>query len=126
MPSWRAYWRGEGQEIEACSIIVTDANDLLRSIHDRVPVTRPGRLRDLAEPGKPKRGGAGHRLLVLYPAKCRETVPVGRSMNNPRINGASRSIRWRPPKRGEPERLLPGTRRSLNFVVEHQRLKPCL
>ena len=29
------HWQGEGQEIESCSIIVTDANELLSHIHDR-------------------------------------------------------------------------------------------
>jgi len=32
-------WHGEdGQALESCTIIVTDANDLVREIHDRMPV----------------------------------------------------------------------------------------
>jgi putative SOS response-associated peptidase YedK len=32
------HWEGEGQVIESCSIMVTEANELVRSIHDRMPV----------------------------------------------------------------------------------------
>jgi len=32
------HWRRENQEIESCSIIVTEANDVLKPIHDRMPV----------------------------------------------------------------------------------------
>ena len=32
-------WRGEDEQvIESCTIVVTDANDLLRPVHDRMPV----------------------------------------------------------------------------------------
>jgi putative SOS response-associated peptidase YedK len=31
-------WKRENPEIESCSIIVTEANDLLQSLHDRMPV----------------------------------------------------------------------------------------
>jgi putative SOS response-associated peptidase YedK len=35
-------WRGpDGDEIESCSIIVTEANDLMRPIHKRMPVILP-------------------------------------------------------------------------------------
>lgn len=34
---WERWERG-GQALESCSIIVTEANDLMRSIHDRMPV----------------------------------------------------------------------------------------
>jgi putative SOS response-associated peptidase YedK len=32
------HWHGADQEIESCTIITTDANDLMRPIHDRMPV----------------------------------------------------------------------------------------
>ena len=40
------HWEGaDGKTIESCTIIVTDANELLRPIHDRMPVIlTPGRL----------------------------------------------------------------------------------
>ena len=33
-------WRRDEERIESCTIIVTDANDLLEPIHDRMPVIR--------------------------------------------------------------------------------------
>ena len=35
---WERWHGGEGEIIESCTIIVTDANDLVRGIHDRMPV----------------------------------------------------------------------------------------
>jgi putative SOS response-associated peptidase YedK len=32
------HWAGNGEEIDSCTIIVTEANELLRPIHDRMPV----------------------------------------------------------------------------------------
>lgn len=32
------HWSGNGNEIESCTIIVTEANNLLEPIHDRMPV----------------------------------------------------------------------------------------
>jgi putative SOS response-associated peptidase YedK len=32
------HWEGEGKSLESCSIIVTEANDLIRPVHDRMPV----------------------------------------------------------------------------------------
>jgi len=31
-------WKGDGEEIESCTIIVTEGNDLMKPIHDRMPV----------------------------------------------------------------------------------------
>jgi putative SOS response-associated peptidase YedK len=31
-------WEGDGQVIESCSIIATEANNVVRLIHDRMPV----------------------------------------------------------------------------------------
>ena len=35
---WERWHGGEGETIESCTIIVTDANDLVQEIHDRMPV----------------------------------------------------------------------------------------
>lgn len=31
-------WKGDGEELESCTIIVTEGNDLMKPIHDRMPV----------------------------------------------------------------------------------------
>jgi putative SOS response-associated peptidase YedK len=32
------HWEGEGQRITSCTILTTDANELVRPVHDRMPV----------------------------------------------------------------------------------------
>lgn len=79
-------WRGEGQEIESCSIIVTDANDLLRTIHDRMPVILDPT--DYAAWLNPENRDAEALagLLVPYSAERMEAVPVSRRVNSPKID----------------------------------------
>ncbi|MBL1264026.1 SOS response-associated peptidase [Methylomicrobium sp. RS1] len=38
---WETWQSREGTKIESCTIIVTEANDLMRPIHDRMPVILP-------------------------------------------------------------------------------------
>jgi len=35
---WERWRSQEGEDLESCSIIVTDANELMQPIHDRMPV----------------------------------------------------------------------------------------
>lgn len=35
---WEHWEKGEGEPIESCTIITTEANELMRSIHERMPV----------------------------------------------------------------------------------------
>ena len=32
------HWEGKGRSLDSCTIIVTDSNDLIRTIHERMPV----------------------------------------------------------------------------------------
>lgn len=58
------HWRSQeiGEVIDSCPIIVTDANDLMRPIHDRMPVIlEPGDLGRRLDPGEKDQ----ERLLAL-------------------------------------------------------------
>lgn len=78
------HWAHAGQAIESCTIIVTDANDLMRAIHDRMPVIITPKDYDLwLNPEV----GDGERLLPLlipYPGEDLELYPVSRLVNSPK------------------------------------------
>jgi putative SOS response-associated peptidase YedK len=81
------HWEQAGEAIESCAIIVTEANALMRTIHDRMPVILSPDDYDLwldPEIGDPARLTP---LLVPYPAERMEAWPVGTAVNSPRNDG---------------------------------------
>jgi putative SOS response-associated peptidase YedK len=81
-------WRAPGGEgVESCAILTTEANDLARPVHDRMPVIMDpdafgpwldSTVRDPAALGL---------LLGPYPAEAMTACPVGAWVNNPRNEG---------------------------------------
>lgn len=82
------YWenRGTGRTIVSCAIITTVANELVKPIHDRMPVILKeegcllwidGRLQSYADV---------RQLLVPFPAERMNVRLVGRSVNNPAVD----------------------------------------
>ncbi len=80
---WEHWQSPEGAEIESCTIIVTDANEVLKPIHDRMPVILdPDQYDSWLDPQlqdpeilKP--------LLKPYPSERLEYWPVSRRVGNP-------------------------------------------
>jgi putative SOS response-associated peptidase YedK len=82
------HWNGEEPAIESGTIITTDANDVVRLLHDRMPVILDPR--DYArwlDPGASD-PGVLQEMLRPYPADQMTTVPVGQYVNNARNEGA--------------------------------------
>ena len=78
------HWAGtDGSELDSCTIITTEPNELLRPLHNRMPVIL--RRRDFETWLDPKVSpGAGLReLLVPYSAEEMTAYPVGRAVGNP-------------------------------------------
>ncbi len=77
-------WSPEGDEaVESCTIITTEANDLLAPIHDRMPVIlEPDQFALWLDPTvtDPARVAG---LLHPYPSGALEAYPVGLLVNNP-------------------------------------------
>jgi putative SOS response-associated peptidase YedK len=72
----------EGKELRTCTIITTDANDLIRPIHDRMPVILPG---DVEDRWLDPQEGSRERLLSLlkpYPAGEMAAYEVSPVVNN--------------------------------------------
>ena len=88
-------WKGDGEEIESCSIIVTDANELVKPIHDRMPVNLAPEDYDLwLDPdfeGKAKL----QELLRPFPAEEMEAYPVETIVNNPKNDVEECMVRLR-------------------------------
>ncbi len=79
------HWEGLGGDvIDSFTIIVTEANELLRPIHDRMPVILDPPDYDLWLEGGPAVARAAHDLLQPYPAERMVAHPVSRRVNNPR------------------------------------------
>ncbi len=76
------HWKGPaGEVVESCTILVADANDLVRRVHDRMPVVvDPADYAFWLDPGltEPE---ALRPLLVPYPADKMRVWPVSRKVN---------------------------------------------
>lgn len=81
------HWKGEdGKEIESCAIITTEANSLMRTIHDRMPVIL---MREALASWIDSRTSQEVLLGMLGPCAdlMMETYPVNSRVNSPRNNG---------------------------------------
>ncbi|MFH0342280.1 MAG: SOS response-associated peptidase [Chromatiales bacterium] len=89
---WEHWERGE-ERIDSCSIIVTDAAETLRDIHDRMPVIlSPEHYNtwmdpELADPVRLK------PLLAPYPSERMEAYPVSTRVNSPKNDHADLIVR---------------------------------
>lgn len=81
-------WTKKGDPLESCTIVTTDANDVLRPLHDRMPVILPpdhyAQWLD-AGPQDPK---ALEGLLKPFPSETLAIEPVSRYVNNATHEGA--------------------------------------
>jgi putative SOS response-associated peptidase YedK len=93
---WEAWRSSDGQTVESCTILTTEANSLLKPIHDRMPV-----ILDQQEHGhwlSTDRIDAGEldELFHPYPAERLEEYVVSREVNSP-INDSPDLILASPP-----------------------------
>lgn len=80
---WSRWHPPGGEPIDTYTIITTDPNELMASIHNRMPViVPPDRYREWLE------GAAPQDLLRPLPPDQMEAVPVSPTVNNPRTDTA--------------------------------------
>ena len=86
---WEHSQSPEGEEVLSCTIITTEANELLKAVHERMPVilTRDAEAAWL----DPKTQEPEKLLLLLrqYPPDEMEFYPVSREVNSPAVDKAS-------------------------------------
>ena len=80
---WDAWTSPEGEEIQTCTIITTEANELLKPIHDRMPVILTREAEGLWLDPTTQEPAKLLPLLSPYPAKEMEAYPVSRLVNSP-------------------------------------------
>ena len=80
---WERWTDPEGVVIESCTIITTEANELIRPIHDRMPVIlAPEDYGTWLDPKTPPE--QLQALLRPYQAEAMVAAPVGSYVSNPR------------------------------------------
>jgi putative SOS response-associated peptidase YedK len=80
---WETWHSPDGSEIESCTIITTEPNELMAPIHNRMPVIVEPADYDLwLDPGE--RPENGLHLLRPYPPTLMNAYPVSTQVNNPR------------------------------------------
>lgn len=80
-------WERDGMEIRSCAILTTQANDLVRKVHDRMPVILPAEARETWLDPDEHDPDALLPLLVPYPSAAMAAYPVSRAVNRPSNDG---------------------------------------
>lgn len=83
---WDA-WRLGAEEIISCTIITTSSNELVASIHDRMPVILTEGYSEWLDM-KERTPESLQGLLRPYPADEMEAYPVSTRVNDPKAEGA--------------------------------------
>jgi putative SOS response-associated peptidase YedK len=85
---WERWARGSNGPVESCTLITTEANDLVRPLHERMPVILPP---DAYEAWLDPAGGRPEQLQpLLRPYRAEEMIayPVSVRVNSPRNDDA--------------------------------------
>ena len=79
---WDAWQDPQGEVVESCTIITTEANELVRPIHDRMPVILPEDVESLWLDEGMQDAAALVSLLGPYPAERMERYEVSTLVNS--------------------------------------------
>ena len=79
---WDTWRDSQDEAVISCTIITTVANDLLRPIHDRMPVILPGEVEDLWLDGSVEDPAALGSVLAPYASDDMEAYEVSTLVNS--------------------------------------------
>ena len=74
--------RPRGNRVPSCAIITTAANELLRPIHDRMPVVLPKELEEFWLDASVEDAPTLTGIMASYPASAMEAFEVSRLVNS--------------------------------------------
>ena len=77
-------WDCDGQTIESCTILTTEANERIRPLHERMPVILPKEDHGVWLDPTVKDSGVLQALLRPFPAEKMSFYPVSQVVNNAR------------------------------------------
>lgn len=81
------HWEREGRKVETCTILVTNANDLVRPLHDRMPVILSPEAWGIWLDPAVREPRMLAPLLVPFDADQLEVFPVSQDVNSPANEG---------------------------------------
>jgi len=76
-------WEKGGEPVESCTILTTDANELMQPIHERMPVILPPDQYDLWLDPRCQDSEKLAKLLRPFPSEEMLAYPVSTLVNNP-------------------------------------------
>ena len=79
---WDAWRSPQGEVVESCTVITTEANELVQPIHNRMPVMLPEELEPLWLDEELQDADAIAGLLAPYPAEHMEAYEVSALVNS--------------------------------------------
>jgi putative SOS response-associated peptidase YedK len=83
------YWNKGEEPVQSCTILTTDANELMRAVHDRMPVILdPADYAYWLDPTRHESAEL-QRLLRPFPSDRLTAYPVGTHVNNARFDDKS-------------------------------------
>jgi putative SOS response-associated peptidase YedK len=80
---WETWRSPDGTTVPSCTLITTEANHLVKGIHDRMPVIIPREAYERWLDPKEKDPGELKDLLKPYPPEEMEAFPVAKTVNSP-------------------------------------------
>ena len=102
---WECWTPPDGSELESCTIVTAEANELLAPIHDRMPVILSPDEYDLwLDPEIDAE--ALRQLLDPHPAADFEIYPVSTDVNNARTERPGLDLRLKEPGESRPRQTL--------------------
>jgi len=85
---WERWKDANGEEMESCTFLTTEANELMRPIHNRMPVILDPKGYDLWLDPEVKQPELLNPLLRPYPTEEMEAYPVSKAVNKPSNDSA--------------------------------------
>jgi putative SOS response-associated peptidase YedK len=86
---WEHWQDADGNELESCTILVREANEQVKAVHERMPLIMSPDSFDLWLDIHAQKPQPLETLLAVQQAPELEIYPVSRAVNNPRADAGS-------------------------------------